>query len=80
METPSAEPVAAGARRRVDAPDSGAGQSVGDGHAGSGMDVSEVRLRDILASLARPGRDPREDLPAPVFRRGVVKLEDLQPG
>ena len=44
------------------------------------LDVSEVRLRDILASLARPGRDPREDLPAPVFRRGVVKLEDLQPG
>jgi uncharacterized protein len=44
------------------------------------LDVSELRLRDILASLARPGRDPREDLPAPVFRRGVVKLEDLQPG
>lgn len=44
------------------------------------LNASEVRLRDILASLARPGRDPREDLPAPVFRRGVVKLEDLQPG
>jgi uncharacterized protein len=44
------------------------------------LDVSELRLRDILASLARPGRDPREDLPAPVFRRGVVKLEDLQSG
>ena len=44
------------------------------------LDASEVRLRDILASLARPGRDPREDLPAPVFRRGVVKLEDLHPG
>ena len=35
---------------------------------------------DILASLARPGRDPREDLPPPVFRRGIVKLEDLEPG
>jgi uncharacterized protein len=42
--------------------------------------VSEVLLRDILNSLARPGRDPREDFPAPVFRRGIVKLEDLQPG
>jgi uncharacterized protein len=31
-------------------------------------------------ALSRPGRDPREDLPAPVFRRGIVKLEDLQPG
>ncbi|MGM0486880.1 MAG: Tex-like N-terminal domain-containing protein [Planctomycetota bacterium] len=42
--------------------------------------VSEVVLRDIMDALARPGRDPREDLPAPVFRRGIVKLEDLEPG
>ena len=34
------------------------------------LSVSELLLRDILNSLARPGRDPREDLPAPVFRRG----------
>lgn len=46
----------------------------------SEMSVSELLLRDILNSLARPGRDPREDLPAPVFRRGIVKLEDLEPG
>jgi uncharacterized protein len=46
----------------------------------SEMRVSELLLRDILNSLARPGRDPREDLPAPVFRRGIVKLEDLEPG
>jgi uncharacterized protein len=44
------------------------------------LSVSELLLRDILNSLARPGRDPREDLPAPVFRRGIVKLEDLEPG
>ena len=37
-------------------------------------------MRDILAQLARPGRDPREDLPAPVFKQGVLKLEDLTPG
>jgi uncharacterized protein len=41
---------------------------------------SPLLLADILASLARPGRDPREDLPPPVFRRGIVKLEDLDPG
>ena len=41
---------------------------------------SPLLLKDILASLARPGRDPREDLPPPVFRRGIVKLEDLEPG
>ena len=39
-----------------------------------------MTLRDILAELARPGRDPREDLPAPVFKQGILKLEDLTPG
>ena len=34
-------------------------------------------LRDIHAALLRPGRDPREDLPGPVFRRDVLKMEDL---
>jgi uncharacterized protein len=42
--------------------------------------VGDLTLRDILADLARPGRDPREDLPAPIFKRGVLKLEDLDVG
>ena len=42
--------------------------------------IGTLTLRDILAQLARPGRDPREDLPAPVFKQGVLKLEDLAPG
>ena len=33
-----------------------------------------------MAQLVRPGRDPREDLPPPVFKQGVLKLEDLTPG
>ncbi len=37
-------------------------------------------VRDIMEALSRPGRDPREDLPPPIFKRGVLKLEDLQPG
>jgi uncharacterized protein len=36
-------------------------------------------VRDIIDALARPGRDPREDLPPPVFKKGILKLEDLQP-
>jgi uncharacterized protein len=36
-------------------------------------------VRDILDALARPGRDPREDLPPPIFKKGILKLEDLQP-
>ncbi len=37
-------------------------------------------VRDILDALSRPGRDPREDLPAPVFKKSILKIEDLQPG
>ncbi len=44
------------------------------------LEVGEPTLRDILDALARPGRDPREDLPKPIFKQGVLKLEDLQPG
>ncbi len=44
------------------------------------MEVGEPTLRDIFDALARPGRDPREDLPKPIFKRGVLKLEDLETG
>jgi len=44
------------------------------------LQVGELLLKDILAQLARPGRDPREDLPAPVFKHGIIKLEDLTAG
>jgi len=38
------------------------------------------RLDGILMSLCRPALDPRDDLSPPVFRRGIIKLEDLTPG
>ncbi|MFK7696906.1 Tex family protein [Paenibacillus sp. HJGM_3] len=44
------------------------------------LDVGVPTLRDILESLQRPGRDPREELPPPIFRTDVLQLEDLQPG
>jgi uncharacterized protein len=37
-------------------------------------------LTDILDGLLRPGRDPRSDLPPPVFRRGVLSLDDIEVG
>ncbi len=37
-------------------------------------------LRDIVEALARPGRDPRSDLPGPLFRQDVLQLSDLVPG
>jgi uncharacterized protein len=42
--------------------------------------VGVPTVRDILDALGRPGRDPREDLPKPIFRKGILRLEDLQPG
>ncbi|MFQ5399141.1 MAG: Tex family protein [Anaerolineae bacterium] len=37
-------------------------------------------LGDILEQLARPDRDPREDLPPPILRSDVLSMADLQPG
>ena len=37
-------------------------------------------LTDILEQLARPGRDPRSDVPPPILRQDVLSLEDLTPG
>jgi len=37
-------------------------------------------LADILEQLVRPGRDPREDAPAPILRSDVLKMEDLSVG
>src|SRR5260370_5658488 len=37
-------------------------------------------VADILQALLKPGRDPREDLPPPIFKKGILRLEDLQPG
>ncbi len=44
------------------------------------LEVGVETMRDIIEALQRPGRDPREDLPPPIFKKGVLKLEDLQPG
>ncbi|AGL03038.1 Tex family protein [Desulfoscipio gibsoniae] len=44
------------------------------------LDAGVPTLRDIVESLMRPGRDPREELPPPVFRVDVLSIEDLQPG
>jgi uncharacterized protein len=42
--------------------------------------VGSLTLGDIVSQLARPGRDPRESLPPPIFKQGVLKLDDLSPG
>jgi uncharacterized protein len=44
------------------------------------LEVGRLTLADILDGLARPGRDPRDDLPPPVLRQDVLKMEDLREG
>lgn len=44
------------------------------------LGVGVPTLKDIMDSLIRPGRDPREELPLPIFHTDVLKLEDLSPG
>ncbi|MBE6838950.1 MAG: RNA-binding transcriptional accessory protein [Ruminococcus sp.] len=43
--------------------------------------VGEPTLRDIVKELKKPGRDPRDELPAPLLRSGdIMELKDLKPG
>ena len=44
------------------------------------LDVGGPTLADILESLAKPGRDPRDELPPPLLRQDVLKMEDLKEG
>lgn len=44
------------------------------------LGMGEITLKDILVELQKPGRDPREDAPAPVLRSDVLSIDDLKPG
>lgn len=44
------------------------------------LDVGVPTLRDILAALEKPGRDPRDDLPQPILRHNVLTMDDLEEG
>jgi uncharacterized protein len=42
--------------------------------------VGEPTLEDILTNLEKPGRDPRDEMPKPIFKSDVLKMEDLREG
>lgn len=44
------------------------------------LGIGVPTLEDIMRELEKPGRDPREDAPAPVLRSDVLSMEDLQEG
>ena len=44
------------------------------------LDIGEMTLKDIIEELTKPGRDPRQDMPKPILRNDVLKIEDLEEG
>ena len=44
------------------------------------LEIGEMTLTDIIDELSKPGRDPREDMPKPILRSDVLKLDDLKEG
>lgn len=44
------------------------------------LEVGEPTLKDVIEALQKPHRDPRDELPPPLFRTDVLSLEDLSPG
>ena len=50
------------------------------GEVAARIGVGEPTLRDMVAELMKPGRDPRDELPKPLLRTDVMELSDLKPG
>ena len=55
-------------------------QDFGSGKAAAACGVGEPTLLDIARELSKPGRDPRDELPAPILRKDVMEMKDLKPG
>lgn len=55
-------------------------KSYGEAKAAQECAIGIPTLRDIVKELLKPGRDPRDELPAPVLRTDVMDMKDLLPG
>ena len=44
------------------------------------VEIGIPTLNDIIKEIKKPGRDPREDLPKPILKSGIVEMSDLKPG
>ncbi|WP_294395691.1 Tex family protein [uncultured Clostridium sp.] len=44
------------------------------------VEVGELTLKDIIKELKKPGRDPREEMPKPILKTGIIEMKDLKPG
>jgi uncharacterized protein len=52
----------------------------GADNAAAQCGVGAITLTDIARELSKPGRDPRDELPAPILRKDVLEMKDLVPG
>ena len=55
-------------------------EDYGVAKAAAHCQVGEPTIRDIVKELSKPGRDPRDELPAPILRKDVLEMKDLKPG
>ena len=55
-------------------------EAFGLAKAAQSCGVGEPTLQDIAKELSKPGRDPRDELPAPILRKDVLEMKDLKPG
>ena len=55
-------------------------KAYGEDRAAADCGLGLPTLRDITAELMKPGRDPRDELPKPIFRTDILDLKDLRPG
>lgn len=46
----------------------------------SELGIGVPTYHDLIEALLKPGRDPREELPAPIFKQGILQIDDLKPG
>lgn len=54
-------------------------QHIGIRELASTLEIGIPTLKDIIKEIKKPGRDPREDLPKPILKSGVVDIKDLKP-
>ncbi len=55
-------------------------KEIGINILGEKLNIGTMTLEDIIKELKKPGRDPREDMPKPIFKSGVLDINHLKPG
>lgn len=53
---------------------------IGLGELSNKLEIGELTLKDIVDEIKKPGRDPRENLPKPILKSGVMEIDQLTPG